>query len=176
MLLEWCTCQPRTKLLKRNNKLSYSSSGGLSKEQIEQMVHGAEQFAESDKQKKDLTEVVNTAESAIYDTQKNMDEHKSQLSPEEVKNVEEEVSELDNVMANKDETAETVCEATNNLPRAAMALFEFAYKNRGSSSEGLSSDGSLSQPAGPPPSIKHTGNPLHDNVEELHRLLKALPT
>ena len=63
------------------------SSGGLSKEQIEQMVHGAEQFAESDKQKKDLTEVVNTVESAIYDTQKNMDEYKSQLPPEEVKNV-----------------------------------------------------------------------------------------
>ena len=89
MLMEWCTCQPRTKELKRNNKLSYSHlHGGLSKEQIEQMVHEAE----SDKQKKNLIEVVNTAESAIYDTQKNVDEYKS---------VEEEISELDNVMINK---------------------------------------------------------------------------
>ena len=125
--------------------------------------------------------MVNTAESDIYDTQKNMDEYKSQLPPEEVKNVEEEINELDNVMANKDETAETVHEDTNNLPRVAMALFEFAYRNRGSSGEGSSSkgsssDGSLSQPAGPPPSIKHTSNPLHDFVEGLHRLLKALPT
>ena len=79
-------------------------------------------------------------------------------------------------MTNKDETAETVREATNNLPKAVMALFEFAYKNRGSSGEGSSSDGSLSQPAGPPLSIKHTGNPLCDFVEELHQLLKALPT
>ena len=110
-----------------------------------------------------------------------MDEYKSQLPPEEVKNVEEEISELNNVIANKDEPAETVREATNNLPRAAMALFEFAYKNRGSSGEGSSGEGSssdrsLSQPAGLQPSIKHTGNPLRDFVEEPHRLLKALPT
>ena len=110
-----------------------------------------------------------------------MDEYKSQLPPEEVKNVEEEIRELNNVVANKDEPAETVCEATNNLPRAAITLFEFAYKNRGSlvegsSGEGSSSDGSLSQPASPPPLIKHTGNPLRDFVEEPHRLLTALPT
>ena len=36
----------------------------------------AEQFAESDKQKKDLIEVVNSAESAIFDTQQNMDEYR----------------------------------------------------------------------------------------------------
>ena len=76
-------------------------------------------------------------------------------------NVEEEISELDNVMANKEETAETVHEATNNLPRAAMALFEFSYKNRGSSSEGSSIDGSsndesLSQPPPPASSIPVT--------------------
>ena len=79
------------------------------------------------------------------------------------KNVEEEISDLSNVVANKDDPAETVREATNNLPRAAITLFEFAYKNRGSSGEGSSgegssSDGSLSQPAGPPPSIKPHNN------------------
>ena len=136
----------------------------------------AEQFAESDKQKKDLIEVVNSAESAIFDTQQNMDEYRGRLPPEELKNVEEEISELNNVVANKDEPAESVCDATINLPRAAITLFGFAYKNRGSSYEGSSSDGSLSQPAGPPPSIKHTSNPLRDFVEEPHRLLGALPT
>ena len=100
-----------------------------------------------------------------------MDEYRGRLPPEELKNVEEEISELNNVVANKDELAESVCDATINLPRAAIPLFGFACKNRGSSS-----DGSLSQPAGPPPSIKHTSNPLHDFVEEPHRLLGALPT
>ena len=102
-----------------------------------------------------------------------MDEYKSQLPPEEAKNVEEEISdhELKNVIANKDETGENIREATNNLLWAAMKLFEFAYKNRGSSgggssSKGSSSKGSLSQPEGLPPSIKN--KPLHDFVEEPH--------
>ena len=80
------------------------------------------------------------------------------------------ISELNNVVVNKDEPAESVCDATINLPRAAITLFGFAYKNRGSSCEGSSSDRSLSQPAGPPPSIKHTSNSLRDFVEEPHRL------
>lgn len=62
--------QLRIKELKRNNKVKdnhnlcanvkyrgvvvIQSSGGLSKEQIEQMVNEAEQFAESDKKKKVL--------------------------------------------------------------------------------------------------------------------------
>lgn len=38
------------------------------------------------------------------------------------------------VIANKDnETVESVREATNNLQKAAMKLFEFAYKNKVSS-------------------------------------------
>ena len=165
----------------KEQQIVLQSSGELSTEKIEQMVYEVQQFAESDKQKKDLIEVVNSAESAIYDTQQNMEEYKSQLPPEELKNVEEEISELNNVVENKDEPAETVRETTNNLPRAAIALFEFTYKNRGSSGEGSSgerssSDGSLSQHAGPPPSIKHISNPLRDFVEEPHRLLRALLT
>ena len=103
----------------KEQQIVLQSSGGLSKEKIEQMVHEAEQFAESDKQKKDLIEVVNTAESAIYDTQQNMDEYKSQLPPEEIKN---KISELSNVIANKDEPAETVREATNNLALHCLNL------------------------------------------------------
>ena len=75
------------------------------------------------------------------------------------------------MVVNKDEPAESVCDATINLPRAAITLFGFAYKNRGSLS-----DGSLSQPAGLPPSIKHTSNSLCDFVEEPHRLLGVLTT
>ena len=82
----------------KEQQIVLQSSGGLSTEKIKQMVHEVEQFAESDKQKKDLIEVVNSA-----DTQQNMDEYKSQLPPEdlEVKNVEEEISDLSNVRSCK---------------------------------------------------------------------------
>ena len=50
---------------------------------------------------------------------------KSQLPPEEAKNVEEEISESNNVVANKEPT-QSVRVATNNLPRVAIEFFEFA--------------------------------------------------
>ena len=45
------------------------SSGGLSKDDIENMVHEAEKFAEEDKKKKEVIETINQAESAIHDIQ-----------------------------------------------------------------------------------------------------------
>lgn len=48
------------------------------------MVRQAEQFAESDKKKKEIVETVNQAESAIHDIESKMDEFKDQLPAEEV--------------------------------------------------------------------------------------------
>lgn len=60
------------------------SSGGLSKEEIENMVRKAEQYAEEDKKKRELIEAVNQGESIIHDTESKLDEFKDQLPSEEV--------------------------------------------------------------------------------------------
>lgn len=60
------------------------SSGGLSKDEIENMVRNAEQYAQADKVKKERVEAINQAESIIHDTEAKMDEFKDQLPKEEV--------------------------------------------------------------------------------------------
>ena len=60
------------------------SSGGLSKDEIENMVRNAEAHAEEDKKKKEMVEVLNQADSIIHDTESKMDEFKDQLPSEEV--------------------------------------------------------------------------------------------
>jgi len=60
------------------------SSGGLSKDEIENMVKNAEQYASEDKKKRERVEVVNQAEGIIHDTEAKMDEYKSQLPQDEV--------------------------------------------------------------------------------------------
>lgn len=60
------------------------SSGGLSKDEIENMVRNAEQYAQQDKVKKERVEVVNQAEGIIHDTEAKMEEFKDQLPKEEV--------------------------------------------------------------------------------------------
>ena len=61
------------------------SSGGLSKEDIENMVRNAEQYAEEDKKKRELIEAINQGESIIHDTESKIDEFKDQLPAEEVR-------------------------------------------------------------------------------------------
>lgn len=95
-------CQLAIRVLERNNKVSdflknvwrqcqrllvavvIRSSGGLSKDEIENMVRNAEQYAQQDKVKKERVEVVNQAEGIIHDTESKMEEYKSQLPKEEV--------------------------------------------------------------------------------------------
>ena len=60
------------------------SSGGLSKDEIENMVRNAEQYAAQDKVKKDRVEAVNQAEGILHDTESKMNEYKDQLPQDEV--------------------------------------------------------------------------------------------
>lgn len=60
------------------------SSGGLSKDEIENMVKNAEQYAATDKLKKERIEAINQAEGVVHDTESKMEEFKDQLPKEEV--------------------------------------------------------------------------------------------
>lgn len=68
----------------KEQQIVIQSSGGLSKDEIENMVKNAEQFAQADKIKKERVEAVNQAEGVIHDTETKMEEYKSQLPQEEV--------------------------------------------------------------------------------------------
>ena len=63
------------------------SSGGLSKDEIENMVRNAETYAAQDKVKKERVEAVNQAEGIIHDTESKMNEFKDQLPKEEVREI-----------------------------------------------------------------------------------------
>ena len=61
------------------------SSGGLSKDEIENMVKKAEEYSQQDKVKKERVEAINQAEGIIHDTETKMVEYKSQLPQDEVR-------------------------------------------------------------------------------------------
>ena len=60
------------------------SGGGLSKDEIENMVNEAEKYAEADQQRKLKVEAVNAAESIIHDIKSKTEEFKDQLPADEV--------------------------------------------------------------------------------------------
>ncbi|KAF5399727.1 Molecular chaperone DnaK [Paragonimus heterotremus] len=113
----------------KEQQIVIRSSGGLSKDDIENMVRNAEQYAEADKQRRELVEVINQAEGIVHDTESKIAEYKDQLPADERENLGKQIEELRAKLNNKEnETVESIRTATNNLQQASLKLFELAYK------------------------------------------------
>merc|ERR1712113_840002 len=64
----------------KEQQISIQSSGGLSNDQIENMVREAEKHAAKDAEMKEKIEAVNQAEGVLHDTDSKLDEYGSQLN------------------------------------------------------------------------------------------------
>lgn len=127
----------------REQQIVIQSSGGLSKDDIENMVRDAEKFADQDKVAKEKIEATNSAEGIIHDTETKMDEFKDQLPAEECEKLKQHITEVKDVLAKKDEEPiENIKEATNKLQQASLKLFEMAYKKMAADRESQSGGGS----------------------------------
>uniref|UniRef100_A0A2R5LMH1 Putative molecular chaperone dnak n=1 Tax=Ornithodoros turicata TaxID=34597 RepID=A0A2R5LMH1_9ACAR len=127
----------------KEQQIVIQSSGGLSKEEIENMIKNAERYAEEDRQKKEVVEAVNQAEGIIHDTESKMDEFKDQLPAEECTKLREKIAKVREILANKEkESSETIKQATNDLQQASLKLFEMAYKKMASERATSESSGS----------------------------------
>lgn len=127
----------------KEQQIVIQSSGGLSKDEIENMVRNAERHAEDDRKKKETVEAVNTAEGIIHDTESKMEEFKDQLPADETEKLKEHIAKVRTVLSNRDnETADSIRTATTELQQASLKLFEMAYKKMAAERESSSSSGS----------------------------------
>ncbi|OQV17486.1 Stress-70 protein, mitochondrial [Hypsibius exemplaris] len=127
----------------KEQQIVIQSSGGLSKDEIENMIKKAEQYAEEDKKRKDVIEAVNHAEGIVHDTEARIEEFKDQLPADEAQKLREQVAAVREKLANKDnETAENIKSVTNTLQQASLKLFEMAYKKMAADRQSKESGGS----------------------------------
>ncbi len=63
----------------KEQSIRIQSSGGLSEEQIQQMVRDGEAHAEADKQRKQAIEAKNEAETLLYSAEKSVSEYKDKV-------------------------------------------------------------------------------------------------
>jgi len=117
----------------REQQIVIQSSGGLSKDDIENMVKDAEKFADEDKAKKEKIETINQAEGIIHDTENKMEEFKDQLPADECEKLKKLIAEAKDVLVKKEEESiEKIQEAKNKLQQESLKLFEMAYKKMAS--------------------------------------------
>ena len=112
----------------KEQKITIQASGGLSDEDIEQMVKDAEENAEADKARREGVEARNQAESLIHSTEKSIEEHGDKVDPSTVEAIELAVAALKDDLEKDDTPAEKLKAGIQNVTEAAMKLGEAIYK------------------------------------------------
>ena len=110
----------------KEQKITIQASGGLSDEDIEQMIADAEANAEADKERKLLVETRNQAESLVHSTRKNLEEHGDKVDPATVEAIELAMKALEEQMESDD--VEKIKGGIQNLTDAAMKLGQAIYE------------------------------------------------
>jgi molecular chaperone DnaK len=112
----------------REQKITITSSSGLSKEEVERMNKEAELHAEEDRQYKEEIEVKNRADSLVYSVEKTLKENREKVSEEEAKNIEAALE--DARKAIQEGQIEAINAAVERLTAASHKLAEAMYKQQ----------------------------------------------
>jgi molecular chaperone DnaK len=111
----------------KEQKITIQASGGLSDADIESMVKEAEENAESDKERRELIEARNQAESMIHSTEKSMEEHADKVDPTTIEAIELAIAALKDDL--ETDNTDKIKSGIQNVTEAAMKLGEAIYKS-----------------------------------------------
>lgn len=124
------------KATKKEQSIKIQSTGGLSDDQIDQMVKEAEAYASKDKERKELIEARNEADTAIYSAEKSTAEYKDKLPQQLVDDINAAVSALREASGAESSTAaqirEKISELNTKVMKIGEALGQQAQKEEGS--------------------------------------------
>ena len=109
----------------KEQAIRIQASGGLSDDDIEQMVKDAEANAEADKKKKELVEAKNGAEALLHQTESQLEEFGEKVPAADKEAIEAALAELKEVKDGED--LEAIQQKTQALVQAAMKLGEAVY-------------------------------------------------
>ena len=127
----------------KEQKITITSSSGLSKDDINKMVREADSHAEEDKRKREEIEARNRADSLVYSTEKVLRENRDKLSDSDVKSVEAAIADCKKALDGTD--IDAINRAADALMQASHKAAEAMYKSgsqAGGGQRGPASDGS----------------------------------
>ena len=107
-------------------KITITSSSGLSKDEVEKMAKDAESHAADDRKQRDTIEAKNKADAMVYNVEKTLKEHRSKIGDAEAKEIEAALEETKKAIGEND--PERINAATDRLTAASHKLAEAMYK------------------------------------------------
>ncbi len=148
----------KDKATSKEQKITITSSSGLSKEEIEKMTAEAEKHATEDAKKKELVELRNQAESMIHLSEKTLSDAGDKVKPEEKREVEDLVTALRGVMSGDDK--DKIKEESDKLSAALQKIGAAMYSSTSSEPAGeqAAAETNADEPAGEEANSKADGD------------------
>ncbi len=130
----------------KEQSIKITASSGLSKEEVEQLVKDAEAHSEEDKKRRETVEIRNQADTLVYGTEKNLQEHGDKIPEEEKTNIQEAIDGMKKAMEGDD--VEAMKAAMQTLTTASHKLAEEMYKKTSAETGDGSNTGDGASPNG----------------------------
>jgi molecular chaperone DnaK len=116
----------RDKASNNEQKITITSSSGLSKDEVDRMAKDAEAHTGEDRKVRDQIEARNRADSMIYNIEKTLREHRDKISDSDAQAIDAAVADTKKAIASG--TTEEITAATDKLTQASHKLAEAMYK------------------------------------------------
>ncbi len=117
----------KDKATNNEQKITITSSSGLSKDEVEKMAKDAESHAAEDNKRKDEIDARNRADSMLYQVEKMLKDHRDKISAEDANHVEAALEGTRKAMAGG--SIEEINKSVDTLTQASHKLAEAMYKS-----------------------------------------------
>jgi molecular chaperone DnaK len=119
----------KDKQTEKEQSIEIKGSTGLSEEEVEKMKKDAEEHEEEDKKQRELVDARNQADTLVYQTRQQLEEHGDKVSSEVRGNIENAISNVETKM--KEEDPEAINKANEELQNQAQELGKAIYEAQG---------------------------------------------
>ena len=135
----------------KEQKITITSSSGLSKDEVRQMQREAEDHAEEDKKQRDLIEKRYRADALAYQVERTLKEHGDKLGEADRQRIDDAVKEVQEAV--KTDDVARIEQATEALSQASHSLAQMLYQQQAGAEAGPGGDAHAGpqQQAGPDP-------------------------
>ena len=114
----------------KEQQIRIQASGGLSDEDIENMVKDAEANADNDKKRRESVEARNQAESLIHQTENTLKDLGDEVPADDKAEIETGIADLKALLDDNDSSADDIKSKTDVLMQASMKLGEMVYRKQ----------------------------------------------
>jgi molecular chaperone DnaK len=112
----------------RKQGITITASNKLSKDEVAKMVRQAEEFAEKDRERAELVNARNQAESLAYEAERVLTDQKDKIDASEAEGIRDKVKAVREVVQRKDATKSEIQPVVDELTRALHAVAQKLYQ------------------------------------------------